>query len=419
MSTSMCMVKKCTLRSPPSAVAAISTNAFFLLDTHTGLQFLINTCACRSLLPKSKVHSGCTTGTDTNLIATNGSRILTYSCKTLQLSFAGSKYKWDFIVADVSTPIISADFLTNFNLLVDMANRRLVNAFTLASTSIAAAPADLALQISNTPDAYSSLKSSYPDVFRPVLHLTPRTSAEHGIYHHIKTSGPPVFSKFRRLAPDKLQAVKKIFCDMETMGICQKASSPWASPLHIVTKKDGSLRPCDDYRCLIMVTEPDHYPLPNIANVTTYLHGTKIFSKLDLLKGYYQVPTHPDDIPKTAITTPFGTYTFNYSCFGLRNAGATFQRIIDTVFGDLPFCVAYVDDILVFSSTTEEHWRHLHLILERLRSIGLVLQHDKCVFGAKEIDFLGHHITSMGILPLQEKVATVRAFPTPTTVKAL
>ena len=303
------MVKKSTLRSPPSAVASISTNAFFLLGTHTGLQFLINTGACRSLLPKSKVHSGCITGTDTNLIAANGSRMLTYGYKTLQLSFAGSKCKWDFIVADVSTPIIGADFLANFNFLVDMANHRLVN----ASTSNAAAPADLALQFYDTSDAYSSLKSSYHEVLRPVLHLIPRTSAEHGIYHHITTSGPHVFSKFRRLAPDKLQATKKIFRHMETMGICQsqKTSSPWASPLHIVTKKDGSLRPCDDYRRLNMVTKPDHYPLPNIADVTTYLHGAKKFSKLDLLKGYYQVLMHPDDIPKTAITTPFGTYSFN------------------------------------------------------------------------------------------------------------
>ena len=320
MSTSMCMVKKHAIGPPPSAVATISTNAFFFLETHSGLRFLIDTGACRSLLPKSKVHSGCIAGTNTNLIAANGSRILTYGYKSLQLSFTGSKYKWDFIVADVSTPIIGAEFLANFNLLVDMANCRLVNTSTLTSTSIVAASANLALQITDT-----SLKSSYPEVFRPLLHLTPRTSAEHGIYHHIKTSGPPIFSKFRRLAPDKLQAAKKIFSDMETMGICQKASSPWASPLHIVTKKDDSLCPCDDYRRLNMVTEPDHYPLPNIADVTTYLHGAKIFSKLDLLKGYYQAPMHPDDIPKTAITTPFGTYTFNYSCFGLRNAGATLQ----------------------------------------------------------------------------------------------
>ena len=119
-------------------------------------------------------------------------------------------------MADVSPPpppphIIGADFLAHFNLLVDMANRLLVNTSTLASasTSIAAAPADLALQITDTSDAYSSLKSSYPEVFHPVLHLTPRTSAEHGIYHHIKNSGLPIFSKFRRLAPDNCKLPKR------------------------------------------------------------------------------------------------------------------------------------------------------------------------------------------------------------------
>ena len=151
------------------------------------------------------------------------------------------------------------------------------------------------------------------------------------------------------------------------MGICQKASSPWSSPLHIVRKKDGSIRPCGDYRRLNTKTEPDHYPLPNIADVTSFLHGATIFSKLDLMKGYYQIPMHPEDIPKTAITTPFGTFTFNYSCFGLRNAGAMFQRLMDSILGDLPFCVCYVDDILIFSSSKTEHLQHLRTALDRLQ----------------------------------------------------
>ena len=101
---------------------------------------------------------------------------------------------------------------------------------------------------------------------------------------------------------------------MEKQGLCQKASSLWASPLHIVVKKDGTIRPCGDYRRLNNITEVDHYPLPNITDVTSFLHGATVFSKLDLMKGYFQVPMHPEDIPKMAIVTPFGTYTFNYSC---------------------------------------------------------------------------------------------------------
>ena len=172
---------------------------------------------------------------------------------------------------------------------------------------------------------------------------------------------------------------------MERQGICQKASSPWASPLHIVEKSDGTLRPCGDYRRLNNVTEPDHYPLPNISDITSYLNGASIFSKLDMTKGYYQVPMNKEDIPKTAVTTPFGTYTFNYSCFGLKNAGATFQRLMDNILGDLPFCVCYVDDVLIFSKTHSEHLKHLRMVLERLKNNSMLVKPNKCGSGQNEL----------------------------------
>ena len=175
------------------------------------------------------------------------------------------------------------------------------------------------------------------------------------------------FNIFEGFNGNPYTAAKRCFQDMEKQGLCQKASSPWASPLHIVVKKDGTIRPCGDYRRLNNITKADHYPLPNIADVMSFLHGATVFSKLDLMKGYFQVPMHPEDIPKTAIVTPFGTYTFNYSCFGLINAGATFQRLMDGILGDLPFCVCYVDDVLVFSHTRKQH---LKAILERLGENG-------------------------------------------------
>ena len=355
----MCLVKKCIVRSLLSVVAFVSTNVFFVLDYLTGISFLIDTGTCRSLLPKSMVHSGCSPGTDIHLIAANGSRIINYGYKFLQLSFSGSTFQWQFIIAEVSIPLIGADFLSHFHLLVDVINRRLINTTTLASTTVTAVPADFALQINYAKDDYASLRSSFPKVFWPELYLAPRTPADHNICHFIWMSGPPVFSKFHRLAPDKLNTDKKMFKDMEDMGLCQKALSPWSSPLHIVTKKDGTLCPAvttGAWTCWRSLT----ITLPNIADVTTYLHGAKIFSKLDILKGYYQVPKNPADIPKTTITMPFGAYTFNYSCFGLRNAGATFQRIMDNVLVDLPFCIAYVEDILIFSTTPDKHRRHLH-----------------------------------------------------------
>ncbi|XP_068245589.1 uncharacterized protein [Palaemon carinicauda] len=141
-------------------------------------------------------------------------------------------------------------------------------------------------------------------VFHPELCRTPTAPAKHGIYPHIKTTGPTVFTKFRCAAPDRLAAAKETFAEIEEMALCQTASSPWLSPLHIILKKDGFLLPCWDYRCLNLKTVPDHYTIPNIVNVTSYLQAN-VFSTLDLMKGYYQVPLNPEDIPKTTITTPF------------------------------------------------------------------------------------------------------------------
>ena len=151
------------------------------------------------------------------------------------------------------------------------------------------------------------------DVFKPELRQHHGTPAKHGIFHHISTTGAPVHSRFRRLNPQKLSAAKASFAEMERMGICTKASSPWASPLHMVSKSDGSWRPCGDYRRLNLITEPDHYPMPNIIDITNNIGKSRVFSKLDLLKGYFQVPVHPPDVPETAIVTPFGNYVFHYS----------------------------------------------------------------------------------------------------------
>ncbi|XP_076058627.1 uncharacterized protein LOC143035646 [Oratosquilla oratoria] len=162
-------------------------------------------------------------------------------------------------------------------------------------------------------------------------------------------------------------AAAKQTAELERLGICQKAPSPWLPPLHIVTKKNGFFHPCGDYRRLNTKTEPDHYPLPNITDITSFLHGAKIFSKLDL-KGHYQVPMHPEDIPNTAVTTPFGTFTFNYSCVGLRNFGDTLQRMMDGIQGDLPFCTCYADDVLIFN----------------LKKNGLVVSYDKDAWSARQ-----------------------------------
>ena len=402
----MYLAKK-LLERPPVIVAATSS-AFYITDAVSHLPFLVDTGASKSIFPvKGKKQRPQDVGI--RLVAANGSPITTYGWRSMRVKFDNRLFTWKFLLADVEKPLLGADFLAHYNLLVDVKLKKLMQHKQTQVNTVT----------NISPSSYQDLIVQYPEVFKGSLDHNPVLPAKHGIFHHIKTSGPPVFSKYRRLPPEKLRAAKNIFAKLERQGICQKAASPYASPLHLVPKPDGDWRPCGDYRRLNMDTEPDHYPLPNITDVTSSLHKAKLFSKLDLLKGYFQVPVSKVDIPKTAIITPFGTFTFNYSCFGLRNAGATFQRLMDTILGDLPFCICYVDDILIFSKSHDEHMQHLKIVLNKLKENGLIVQKSKCEFGLSKVSFLGHSISSKGVEPLPDKVHAVNNFPKPTTIKKL
>ena len=189
-------------------------------------------------------------------------------------------------------------------------------------------------------------------------------------------------------------------------------------PLHLVPKKDRGSRACGDYRALNVRTIPDRYPVPYIKDYSHRLAGCTTFSKIDLVKAYHQIPVHPDDIQKTAITTPFGLFKFPFMSFGLRNAAQTFQRFMDEILMDLAFCFAYNDDILVFSHSPQEHDQHLRILFTHLWTYGILLNPSKCVFRVSEISLLGYKI-SFRSQPLPDLVTDLQAFPYPKTVGQL
>jgi hypothetical protein len=187
----------------------------------------------------------------------------------------------------------------------------------------------------------------------------------------------------------------------------------------MVRKKDGSWRPCGNYHQLNLATTHDHYPLPNILDLSNKLHSCKFFSCIDLVKGYHQIPMAAQDVAKTAIITLFGLFEYLFMPFGLRNAAQTFQRFMDSLFKHLPFVFCFLDDIIIASHTLEEHHEHLRQIFTILQN-GLQINPAKCVFAAAAaMEFLGHRVDQHGVRPLQRHVQAISDFPPPQDVKQL
>ena len=243
------------------------------------------------------------------------------------------------------------------------------------------------------------------------------------VKHDVKlTDERPIKMRHRRVPPSMVKEVKDHLQEMLANRHIRPSSSPWAFPAVLARKKDNSLRFCVDYRDLNAKTIRDAYALPRIDETMDALKGATLFSSLDLRGGYWQVDLEEDAKQKTAFTVGnLGFYEFNVMPFGLTNSPATFQRLMEMCLAELQYndCLVYLDDIIIFSSTLEEHLCRLEKVFSRLRDYKLKLKPSKCHFLQDKIKYLGHIVSQDGVAVDPAKISAVEDWPVPTTLKEL
>lgn len=387
--------------------------------------WLVDTGASTSTIPYHMVRHVTLTPTSITCSGANNVPIKCFGEITTFISIRKLRreFHWTFLVSDVHMPILGMDFLRKFNLIIDCGQQTVKDSLTTVVAPLTVLQTSFITPIYNTITHENSfianLLQKFPALTQPV-HLPTTDNTIPGPCHYIETGdSPPVFARPRRLTDEKLQAVKDEFTHLLKAGIIEPSESSWSSPIHLVKKANGGWRVCGDYRALNSVTRPDKYPIPNIQTVSDRLYGSTVFSKIDLQQAYHQIKIRPEDRPKTAVTTPFGLYQYLSVPFGLKNSCSAFQRIMDSLFRELPFLFVYLDDILCFSTSEEEHKQHLHKVFEILDKHKLRISLEKCSFFQTSINFLGFNISKDGICPPAHKRSEICDYPLPQDAPAL
>ena len=263
-------------------------------------------------------------------------------------------------------------------------------------------------------DQAKSLLTSFQDVLTDVPGRT--NLGEHSVK---LTSSDPIRQRPYPVPHAMKNVIEEETQKMVRMGVIEPSDSPYSSPIVLVRKPDGSNRFCIDFRLLNRITVFDAEPLPNPDEIFANLSGSKFFSKLDLSKGYWQIPLSHDAKEKTAVRSPSGLSQFRVMPFGLVNAPATFSRVMRVLLRGMPHVHNYLDDVLVHTSTWEEHLQVLHEVFARLRSAGLTARPSKCQIGCRQVEFLGHIVQEAKLKPQQDKVEKILTAPRPETKKEM
>ncbi|CAM4836395.1 unnamed protein product [Rotaria magnacalcarata] len=252
--------------------------------------------------------------------------------------------------------------------------------------------------------------------YQKIFDTSSSTIALTSLQHRISTGDhPPINSIPYKCSLQQQQALKNIINQMERSNLIRPSSSPWSFPVILIKKKSGDYRFVVDYRKLNAITTKDSFPIPTIESTLQQLAGNSYFSKLDLRSGYFQIPISENDKPKTAFITTFGLWEFNVLPMGLTNAPPSFQRIMYNLIvnGREQYCLCYLDDIIIFSKTFNDHINHLQEILRVLDQHRFQLNPSKCSLMNEKIDYLGHSIDRHGITPLHNNIKAIRELPLP------
>jgi len=275
------------------------------------------------------------------------------------------------------------------------------------------------------PTELAQLKEDFQNTaLRPELPTDPAAYKPPDEHQHVIRTEPQAHipkRQHRRLSPSEYALCKEYVEDLLKKGFITPSTSPYGAPIMLVPKPAGGYRVVCDWRALNSITIKNRFPLPRIDEALDQLGGAQVFSSLDLNSGYFQIRINEEDAHKTAFTTPFGLYEFKVLGQGLANAPATFQAIMNKIFAPYinKFVIIYLDDILIYSKTPEEHMQHLRIVLKLLEENKFYAKPTKCTFGVKSIKFLGHIVGEGGIKPDPSKVNTVSEWPRPATSAAL
>ena len=438
----------CSVDTPPLDSKPTDSRPH-IRDRTTGKWHLLDSGAVTSVCPRSAFPHA-KRDPRPLLKAVNGSYIATFGVAIVDINLGALRFKHPMVIADVSRSILGWDFIGGHSLSLVPSNRTyylvgnrgrkvamltkpvarsLLNIQAVDTAAVADSYQKYAQKQTvmdgkcgvkvDIPPVYAALLAEFPGIDEPDFSRKPLVT------HTIETKGRPSKAVPRPIGKsgtwkhDEGRKAWEGLAKLNVISRLQPHEVPyWTSALHLQLKADGSLRPCGDYRKLNDATELDGFPLPNIRSFASKLRGAKVFAKVDLTKAYYNVGLDYASSMKTVVTTPWGCWRFNRLSMGLKNSAQTFQRLIDSVCHDLDV-FAYIDDILVYGRDEGELQAKLRTLLGRLKEAGLAINRGKCIFGVRELEFLGYWVTPSGLAPLPRKTKAIVDFPPPKTAKGL